>query len=141
MRSKNASSAAAARAARGLEYAHRARDKAGGQNVNKVSSAVQLRFDIRASRTLDAETKRRLVTLAGRRVGSDGVLVMTARKHREQALNRAEVRERLADLIGRARQRPKPRKKTKPTAAARKRRLDGKRHQSRKKQQRRGDWE
>jgi ribosome-associated protein len=113
----------------------------GGQNVNKVASAVQLRFNIWASRSLSSEIKHRLVALAGRRVGADGVLVITARTHREQALNRADARARLAELLRQAAVRPKLRKKTRPTKAARQRRLEGKRLQARKKRQRRGGWE
>jgi ribosome-associated protein len=113
----------------------------GGQNVNKVSSAVQLRFDVRGSGSLSDEVKHRLLALAGKRAGADGVLVITARTHREQALNRAEARERLAVLIQQASLRPKKRKKTRPTAASRQRRLDSKRRLSHKKKQRRGDWD
>ncbi len=113
----------------------------GGQNVNKVASAVQLRFDVRRSASLDEETKQRLLALAGRRASSDGVLVITARSHRDQALNRAEARSRLAELLRQALIRPKRRKKTRPGAAARQRRLTGKRLQAQKKQQRRGGWD
>jgi ribosome-associated protein len=113
----------------------------GGQNVNKVSSAVQLRFDVRGSASLDEETKQRLLALAGRRASSDGVLVITARNHRDQTLNRAEVRARLAELLRQAMIKPKRRKKTRPGAAARQRRLTGKRLQAKKKAQRRGGWD
>lgn len=113
----------------------------GGQNVNKVSSAVQLRFDVWRSASLSGEVKHRLIALAGRRVNADGVLVITARAHREQALNRAEARERLAELLQQACIRPKPRKKTRPSSASRQRRLTGKKLQGRKKQQRRGGWD
>jgi ribosome-associated protein len=113
----------------------------GGQNVNKVASAVQLRFDVWSSGSLSSETKQRLLALAGKRAGADGVLVITARTHREQTLNRAEARERLAELIQKASVRPKKRKKTRPTAASRQRRLEGKQRNSRKKQLRRGGWE
>jgi ribosome-associated protein len=113
----------------------------GGQNVNKVSSAVQLRFDVWRSKSLSGEVKHRLITLAGRRVNADGVLVITARAHREQALNRAEARERLAELLRQAYIRPKTRKKTRPSAASRQRRLTGKKLLGRKKQQRRGGWD
>ena len=113
----------------------------GGQNVNKVSSAVQLRFDVWKSGSLSGEIKHRLITLAGRRVNADGVLMITARAHREQALNRAEARERLAELLQQASIRPKARKKTRPSAASRQRRLTGKKLLGRKKQQRRGGWD
>lgn len=113
----------------------------GGQNVNKVASAVQLRFDIWKSASLDPAAKHRLIKLAGRRVNTEGVLVITARAHRDQVQNRAEARERLAELISQAKIRPKARKKTRPTAASRQRRLTGKLIQGRKKQQRRGGWD
>jgi ribosome-associated protein len=113
----------------------------GGQNVNKVASAVQLRFDVRGSPSLDDATKQRLLALAGRRASRDGVLVITARNHRDQALNRAEARTRLAELLRQAAIQPKKRKKTRPTAAARQRRLAGKRLQAKKKERRRGGWD
>jgi ribosome-associated protein len=113
----------------------------GGQNVNKVASAVQLRFDVRGSPSLDDATKQRLLALAGRRASRDGVLVITARSHRDQALNRAEARARLAELLRQAAIQPKKRKKTRPTAAARQRRLAGKRLQAKKKERRRGGWD
>ncbi|HTR04548.1 MAG TPA: alternative ribosome rescue aminoacyl-tRNA hydrolase ArfB, partial [Thermoanaerobaculia bacterium] len=87
----------------------------GGQNVNKVSTAVELRFDVAAS-ALPDDVKARLAALAGRRLGSDGVLLIDSRAHRTQAQNRADARERLADLVRRAARRPTPRRKTKPTA-------------------------
>jgi ribosome-associated protein len=113
----------------------------GGQNVNKVSSAVQLRFDVWGSASLSGEIKHRLIALAGRRANADGVLVITARAHREQALNRAEARQRLDELVQQARIRPKARKKTRPTAASRQRRLTGKKLQGHKKKQRRSGWD
>jgi len=97
----------------------------GGQNVNKVSTAVQLRVDVAAS-SLPAEVKRRLATLAGRRLTADGVLVIDARTHRSQVQNRQAALERLAALIAQAAVRPKPRRATQPTAASRRRRLDTK---------------
>ena len=97
----------------------------GGQNVNKVSTAVELRFDVRAS-GLPEEVKERLIALAGRRMTAEGVLLIDSRRHRTQAMNRAEARARLADLVRKAAARPKSRRKTRPTQAARKRRLAAK---------------
>lgn len=94
----------------------------GGQNVNKVSTAVQLRFDVDAS-SLPDEIKTRLVTLAGSRMTVDGVLVIDAREHRTQAQNREAARERLVELIARAARKPKKRRATKPSKAAKERRL------------------
>jgi ribosome-associated protein len=94
----------------------------GGQNVNKVSTAVELRFNVLAS-ALAEDVKARLATLAGRRMNAEGVLLIDSREHRTQAQNRAAARARLADLLQRAATRPKRRKKTKPTKAARERRL------------------
>ena len=94
----------------------------GGQNVNKVSTAVELRFDVAASQLPD-EVKTRLGALAGRRLSADGVLLIDSREHRTQAQNRAAARERLVELLRRAATRPKSRKKTRPSRAARERRL------------------
>jgi ribosome-associated protein len=102
----------------------------GGQNVNKVATAVQLRFDVERSPSLDGPTRARLRALAGSRMTDDGVLVIDARAHRTQSQNREEARERLVDLIRRALIRPKRRKKTRPGRAAVQRRLDGKRRHS-----------
>jgi ribosome-associated protein len=99
----------------------------GGQNVNKVASAVELRFDVGAS-SLPDEVKARLVAMAGRRVTDAGVLVIDSREHRTQAQNREAARARLIALVQHAAQRPKRRRKTKPTAASRQRRLDAKKH-------------
>jgi ribosome-associated protein len=98
----------------------------GGQNVNKVSTAVQLRFDVNRSRALTDDVRARLRALAGSRMTDDGVLVIDARSHRTQVQNREDARERLADLVRRALIRPKRRKKTRPGAAAKQRRLDTK---------------
>ena len=97
----------------------------GGQNVNKVATAVELRFDVAAS-SLPEDVKTRLARLAGKRMGADGILLIDSRAHRTQAQNRADARARLADLIRRASVRPKPRKKTRPTGAARERRIEAK---------------
>ncbi|NIA13497.1 MAG: aminoacyl-tRNA hydrolase [Nitrospiraceae bacterium] len=105
----------------------------GGQNVNKVSSAVQLRFDVAHSPSLPEDVRARLVQLGGRRVTEDGVLILDARRFRTQERNRQDALDRLADLIRQATHRPKRRRKTRPSRAAKQRRLEGKRHQSDKK--------
>lgn len=99
----------------------------GGQNVNKVSTAVELRFDVRRSPSLPHDVAVRLMKLAGRRLTQDGVLVLTAMTHRTQERNRAEALERLVELIRKAAEPPPPpRKKTKPTLASKTRRLESK---------------
>jgi ribosome-associated protein len=102
---------------------------AGGQNVNKVSSAIHLRFDVRAS-SLPADLQERILALRDRRITDDGVVVIKAQSHRTQEQNRADALERLAELIAPALVRRKARKKTKPTRASKERRLDAKRRQS-----------
>lgn len=97
----------------------------GGQHVNKTSSAVELRFDVRAS-SLPEEVKARLERLAGSRLTQDGVIVLFSQGTRSQEMNRQEVRERLAELVRRALYKPKPRKPTKPTYASKLRRVEGK---------------
>src|SRR5436190_11490256 len=98
----------------------------GGQNVNKVSSAVQLRFDVAHSPSLPGDVRARLMSLSGNRLTKDGVLVILARAHRTQERNRAEARAKLVELIARAATPPKPRKATKPTFASKRRRLESK---------------
>ncbi len=98
----------------------------GGQNVNKVESAVHLRFDVWASPSLDAGTKRRLARLAGSRLTNEGVLVLFAQAHRSQERNRQDARQRLFALIAAAAERPKPRIRTRPTLASKVRRVDAK---------------
>ncbi|MFL5267739.1 MAG: alternative ribosome rescue aminoacyl-tRNA hydrolase ArfB [Stellaceae bacterium] len=98
----------------------------GGQNVNKVATAVQLRFDLSRSRSLPAEVRDRLARLAGHRVTGDDVLVITARRFRTQERNRQDARQRLVALIRRAASPPTPRRPTRPTAAAKERRLQAK---------------
>jgi ribosome-associated protein len=105
----------------------------GGQNVNKVASAVQLRFDLAASAALDERVKLRLRALAGRRVTDDGALLIIARNHRTQEQNRREAYERLAELVRAALVEPRARKATKPTRASRERRLDSKKRERRTK--------
>ena len=102
----------------------------GGQNVNKVASAVQLRFDVRRSRSLANDVAIRLMKLAGRRMTQDGVIVITAQRFRSQEQNRQDALERLIELIRQAAVRPTPRRKTKPTLASKKRRLEGKTRRS-----------
>ena len=102
----------------------------GGQNVNKVSSAVQLRFDVRRSPALPNEVAVRLMRLAGKRLTKDGVIVIIAQSHRDQTRNRADARERLFDLIRQAAVRPVPRRATKPPKAEKRRRLEAKKHRS-----------
>jgi len=114
----------------------------GGQNVNKVASAVQLRFDLAGSSVLDPAVKARLVTLAGRRVTADGALLIVARTHRTQEANRREAEERLMDLVRRALVPPKARRPTRPTRSSRERRLEHKARQHRTKRLRaRPRWE
>jgi len=98
----------------------------GGQNVNKVATAVQLRFDAAGSRSLDAPTQARLRRLAGRRMTADGAVVIMARRFRTQERNRADAYERLIDLIRRAAEPVKRRLPTRPTAASRERRREAK---------------
>jgi ribosome-associated protein len=105
----------------------------GGQNVNKVSSAVQLRFDVDGSPSLPGGVKYRLKNLAGSRMTKDGVLIIDARNHRTQERNRAEAIDRLTEMLREAAKPPKVRKKTRPTAASRRRRLQSKRRRSEKK--------
>lgn len=98
----------------------------GGQNVNKVSTAVELRFDVRRSPSLPNDVAVRLMKLAGRRLTQDGVLVLSVMTHRSQERNRAEALERLVELIRKAAEPPPPRKRTRPTLASKVRRLEGK---------------
>ena len=98
----------------------------GGQNVNKVESAVHLRFDVAASPGLDDATKRRLARLAGSRLTSDGILVVFAQRHRSQERNKEDARARVLALIAEAAERPKFRVKTRPTLAAKRRRVETK---------------
>jgi ribosome-associated protein len=102
----------------------------GGQNVNKVASAVQLRFDVRRSRSLPDDVAVRLMKLAGSRMTQDGVVVITAQRFRSQDQNRQDALARLVDLVRQAAVRPTPRRKTKPTLASKKRRLEGKSRRS-----------
>ena len=98
----------------------------GGQNVNKVSSAVQLRFDLSGSRSLPQEVRERLARLAGRRLTREGVIVIIAQRYRTQERNRQDALDRLVALIRRAAAPPTPRRPTKPSRAAKERRLQAK---------------
>ena len=99
----------------------------GGQNVNKVATAVQLRFDIPGSNSLPPPVRERLRILAGRRASRDGILVITAHRFRSQDMNRRDAIERLVALVQEAAHPPKARRQTRPTRASRRRRLDSKR--------------
>ena len=113
----------------------------GGQNVNKVSTAVELRFNVAAS-SLPEEVKTRLTTLAGGRMTAEGVLLIDSREHRTQAMNREAAQARLVALIQHAAKRPKTRRKTKPGKAARERRLDSKKRRGDiKSQRRKSSWD
>jgi ribosome-associated protein len=109
---------------------------AGGQNVNKVASAVQLRFDVLHSPSLPDDVRVRLLKLAGHRLTKDGVIIVTARESRDQVRNRQIARERLAELIRRAAFVPKKRKATRPTKASKERRIESKKRNARTKKQR-----
>jgi ribosome-associated protein len=98
----------------------------GGQNVNKVSTAVRLRFDVRGSASLPPDVRDRLIRLAGKRVGDDGFLMLLARRCRTQESNRRDAIERLIELIEKACERPTPRRATRPTTGSKIRRLDAK---------------
>ncbi|PWH12996.1 MAG: aminoacyl-tRNA hydrolase [Anaerolineae bacterium] len=102
----------------------------GGQNVNKVATAVQLRFDIRQSPSLPEDVKTRLMTLAGKRVTEDGILILQSRTYRTQEQNRAEVLLRFQDLLQHAAQRPKTRRPTRPGVTAKAARLFAKRRRA-----------
>ena len=101
----------------------------GGQNVNKLSTAAQLRFDVRRI-TLEPDVMTRLTTLAGQRMTRDGVIVIHAQRFRTQERNRADAIDRLLELLREAAVRPKPRRATKPTLGSKMRRLDGKKRRS-----------
>jgi len=100
----------------------------GGQNVNKVATTVQLRFDVANSRSLPEEVRKRLISLAGNRITEDGILIIDARRFRTQGRNREDATDRLVELIRNAAQRPKIRRKTRPTLTSKIRRLESKRH-------------
>ncbi len=109
----------------------------GGQNVNKVATGVQLRFDVVNSPSLPEEVRERLIRLAGRRISKEGILRIDARRFRTQEQNRRDALDRLIKLIRKASEEPKPRRKTKPSPASKERRLEIKRHRSEIKRTRR----
>ncbi len=113
----------------------------GGQNINKVATAVQLRFDLRNSRSIPDEVRERLVRSAGKRVTGEGVLIIEARRFRTQERNRQDARDRLIEWIRRAALPVRPRRKTGPPRESNERRLESKRQRSRIKQARRVDPE
>ena len=102
----------------------------GGQNVNKVSTAVQLRFDAAGSDSLDAAVKERLLKIAGNRATAEGVIIIEAKRFRSQEKNRKDAIDRLAELVGKAAVRPSVRRKTRPTASSREKRLTQKKRRS-----------
>ena len=105
----------------------------GGQNVNKVATAVQLRFDVKNSLDLPEDVRVRLLKIAGQRITQRGVLIIDARRYRTRERNRQDAQDRLIALIRRAATKPKPRRKTKPTLASKERRLDAKKRRGRTK--------
>jgi len=109
----------------------------GGQNVNKVATAVQLRFDVRNSPSLSEETKTRLIHLAGAKMTRDGILLILAKRYREQDRNRADAILRFVNLVRRAQETPKKRQPTRPSKASRQRRLEQKKRKGERKQSRR----
>lgn len=110
----------------------------GGQNVNKVSTAVELRFDVGRALTLSDGVKARLAVLAGRRLSAEGILILTSDRYRSQARNREDVRERLVEMLREAATPPRVRRPTRPSRAAKERRRETKRHRSTVKALRRG---
>ena len=109
----------------------------GGQNVNKVSTAVKLRFDVRNSPSLPDDVRTRLIRMAGRRITEEGVLIIDARRFRTQERNRQDAIDRLVELIRKAAEKPKPRLKTGPSLGSKRRRLDTKRRHAETKRMRR----
>ncbi|HHC25647.1 MAG TPA: aminoacyl-tRNA hydrolase [Desulfobacterales bacterium] len=109
----------------------------GGQNVNKVATAVKLRFDVRGSPSLPDDVRERLIRLAGKRVTEDGILIIDARRFRTQERNRQDAVDRLAELIRKAAEKPRPRRRTRPPLASKRRRMDSKRRRSNTKRMRR----
>ncbi len=116
----------------------------GGQNVNKVATAAQLRFDVKNSLSLPADFKSRLIKLAGSRITEDGMLIIEAKRYRTQEQNRSDALLRLEALLQKAAQAPKPRRKTHPSATAQAARVEDKKHRGAIKRSRRAkpaDWE
>lgn len=115
-------------------------DGPGGQHVNRTESAVELRFDVRSSPSLPDEVRERLLARSDRRLTADGVLVIQARRFRDQGRNRDDARERLVEIVRGALVAPKKRIATKPSRAAKERRLAGKQQRSKTKQNRSRNW-
>jgi ribosome-associated protein len=113
-----------------LQWAYVQSSGPGGQNVNKVATSVQLRFDVAHSASLPEDVRGRLARLAGRRFTQDGVLIIEAKRYRTQEKNRQDALKRLADLLQKASEKPKTRRKTKPTQASKQQRLAKKRRRS-----------
>jgi len=113
-----------------LEFAFVRASGPGGQNVNKVATAVQLRFDALHSPSLPDDVRARLLSLAGARATNEGVIVIDARRRRTQERNRQDALDRLAELIRRATEQPRPRRATKPSAASQRKRLEEKKRRS-----------
>lgn len=124
-----------------LSWAAARASGAGGQNVNKVSSKVELRFSVWRASTLSWPVKRRLEAASAHRMTGDGILVITSQVHRDQSQNLREVLDRLRELIRDALVEPKLRTKTKPTKSSKRRRLDGKKLQGEKKRERRSGFD
>jgi len=108
----------------------------GGQNINKVSTAVQLRFNVGSSPSLPDDIRKRLVNLAGKKITEDGVLIIHAQRFRTQERNRQDAFDRLVTLIRKASEKPKVRRETRPTLASKRRRLEAKHHRSKAKRMR-----
>lgn len=113
----------------------------GGQNVNKVATAAQLRFDVQGSGSLPAEVRERLLKLAGKRITAEGILILDARRFRTQEANRADAIQRFLELVRKATVRPKPRRRTRPTQASMEARLKLKKERSAIKKSRRSRTE